>query len=128
MVRKLIWVLLVAALCVYGTGCDKIGKLGVTGGISGKVMNPDGSPHGLVALVLVDRKTGAETQQQTAEDTGNFFFQKVPAGTYFIKVEGLTGHEIPSDQTDVKLAMGRTVEHDVHLNPPSDAPPPASNP
>jgi hypothetical protein len=92
-------------------------KLKVSGGISGRVLNPDGSPRGLVMLILTDAKTGAEVNRMSAEDTGTFFFQKVDPGTYIIKVQGMgkSGSEIPSDQKEIKLSMGRTLTSDVQL-------------
>jgi hypothetical protein len=125
MTRKALIALLMLAVLAMGTvSCDKLSdKLAVGGGISGRVLNADGSPHGLVAVVLIDTKNGAEAQRQTAEDTGTFFFQKVKAGTYEIKVQGMSGSDIPCEKTEVKLAMGRTLQQDVKLLPMDQAPP-----
>lgn len=125
--RKLIWIMLLLTLAVTALSCDKLDKLKVGGGIAGKVLNADGSPHGLVMLVLIDTKTGSEFTRMTAEDTGTFFFQKVDPGTYKIQVQGMgkSGHVIPSDEKEIKLSMGRTIQTEVHLLPTDDSAAPA---
>jgi hypothetical protein len=120
MKRIIALALLVSALVAFGTGCDKIRDMtsNVKGGVSGEVLNPDGSPHGYVMVVLVDSKSGAEVQRQTAEDTGMFFFQGVKGGSYKIQVKGTSGGAIPSEEKEFSLAMGRTIKEDVHLTAP----------
>jgi hypothetical protein len=110
---------LLAVLCLAGAGsCNKLAeKMDLPGKIAGKVLNADGSGRGYVSVILL--KDGAEVQRQNAEDTGNFFLDKIDPGTYTFRIEAMGGggKELPSEPLEVKLAMGKTKQVEIKLLP-----------
>jgi hypothetical protein len=117
MLRTLLCTISAIILLAAVNSCDKLNeKMNVTGNVAGRVLNSDGSPRGYVSVLLLN-ETGAEVQRQNAEDSGSFFFTKVPAGTYTFKVMAGSTMELPCETTSVNLGLGKTKQVDVKLKP-----------
>lgn len=108
--------LVLAVLSMAVAGCDKL-KLNIPGNVAGQVTNEGGQGLGFMSVKLCDAKSGAEVQVLTAEDTGNFFFEKVDPGEYIIKLADSSGADMPSDAKPFKLGPGKTLTLTVMLKP-----------
>jgi len=110
-----IWVV---AVCIFGlalvAGCP---KLNIPGNLAGQVLNQAGQGQGYISVAVVKADSGAEVSRLTAEDSGNFFFDKVEAGSYIIKTYSMSGKELPNDSEPVSLGAGRTVQVVITLLP-----------
>lgn len=109
--------LALAVLCLMVAGCDKL-KLNIPGNVAGQVTNEGGQGIGFMSVKLCDATSGAEVQVVTAEDTGNFFFEKVDPGEYLIKLTNSSGVPMPSDSKPFKLGPGKTLTVAVMLKSP----------
>jgi hypothetical protein len=107
---------LLAIFVLLGASSCKQLEGKVKGNITGKVLNADGSGRGYVSVALLD-EGGKEVQRMTSEDSGNFFFSGVPAGTYSFRVEVGQGIELPSEPLAVKLGLGKTKTTEIKLKP-----------
>lgn len=107
----LLVVLALALGLFFATGCNLLKNLNVKipGNVAGQVTNEGGQGQGFMSVKLCDAKTGAEVQVVTAEDTGNFFFDKVDPGEYVIKLMNTGGGDMPCDAKPFKLGAGKTV-------------------
>jgi hypothetical protein len=100
--------LLACCLLVTVAGCNKL-NINIPGSVTGQLLNAGGQPQGYTSVKLCDVASGNEVQVQTSEDSGNFFFEKVPPGEYIIKVGNVGGSEMPCDSTPFKLGPGKTL-------------------
>lgn len=102
-----------AAIAVFGgTGCDKIK---VPGNVAGQLINEGGVGQGYLSVRLCDAKTGADVATQTAEDSGNFFFDHVDPGRYIIKTYYGGEKEVPNDCKPFTLAFAKTLKLTITL-------------
>jgi hypothetical protein len=110
------WVVVVsmAALALVA-GCP---KLNIPGNLAGQVLNEAGQGQGYITVACVEVESGAEVARMTAEDAGNFFFEKVEAGTYIIKTYSMAGVEMPNDSEPVNIGTGRTISVVVTIQQP----------
>lgn len=111
MSRKVaILICILATLVIAAAGCNKLSsmKLGIPGKVAGQVLNAAGQGQGLVSVQLCN-PSGEVVQQMTAEDSGNFLFDKVDTGEYTIKILDMGGGEMPTDAQSFKLGAGKTV-------------------
>jgi hypothetical protein len=110
--KKLMFVVLALALGLFlCAGCNllkSVSKLSIPGTIAGQVTNEGGQGQGYMSVKLCDAKSGEEVQVVTAEDTGNFFFEKVDPGEYIIKLASTSGGDMPCDSKAFKLGPGKT--------------------
>ena len=110
--------ILIASLFLFaivaGTGCDKIK---IPGNLAGQILNEAGQGQGYMSVSCVDMENGVEASRMTAEDGGNFFFEKIDPGTYIIKTFSMSGKEIPNDCKPIKMGSGRTITETIYLIP-----------
>lgn len=109
------WV--VAALVIVvalGASCKEIN---IPGNLAGQILNQAGQGQGYMSVAAINVDTGVEVQRLTAEDGGNFFFEKIDPGTYIIKTFSMAGKEIPNDGKPVTLGAGRTEQVTLTLLP-----------
>ncbi len=112
--KKYAAVFVVVMLLVAGTACNKIN---IPGNIAGQILDENGAPRGMVTVQLVDVNNNNEVlDQQTADDLGNYFFSKVPPGTYKIVTMWGGNTEMPNDADLVKLAPGKTKNINVTIS------------
>lgn len=108
----------VVAVCMVAlalvAGCT---ELNIPGNLAGQVLNEAGQGQGYVSVAAVNTETGVEVSRLTAEDAGNFFFEKVEAGNYIIKTYSMSGKELPNDSEPVNVGAGRTVSVTITLQP-----------
>lgn len=96
-----------AIAAVTGTGCNKIK---IPGNVAGQLINEGGVGQGYLSVKLCDAKTGVAVQTQTAEDTGNFFFDHVDPGRYVIKTYFGGEKEVPNNCKPFGLSIGKTLK------------------
>lgn len=106
--------LLAAVLLLAALGCDKL-NINIPGNVQGQVINAAGQGQGYLSIKLCEATSGKEVQVMTAEDSGTFFFEKVPAGEYIVKVVNVGGSELPCDAKSFRLGTGKTVRLTVTL-------------
>ena len=112
MVKKIAFVLLALALGLFlAAGCNLIKgvNMKIPGNVAGQITNEGGQGQGFMSVKLINVKTSEEVQVVTAEDTGNFFFEKVDPGEYIIKLVDAGGGEMPCDAKQFKLGAGKTL-------------------
>jgi hypothetical protein len=99
-------------LLALGAGCKEIN---IPGNLAGQILNQAGQGQGYLSVAAIDVETGVEAQRLTAEDGGNFFFEKLDAGRYIIKTFSMAGKELPNDCPEVSLGAGRTEQVIIYL-------------
>ncbi len=102
------------AALALSAGCQ---DLNIPGNLAGQVLNEAGQGQGYITVSAVDVETNAEVARLTAEDAGNFFFEKIDAGTYIIKTYSMAGKELLNDSEPVGIGAGRTITVTVTLIP-----------
>jgi hypothetical protein len=115
------------ALLVASVGCDKFKKGGslninIPGNVAGQILNEAGQGQGFISVQICEQGSGKVVQQGTAEDSGNFFFDKVPSGEYIIKILSMGGGEMASDAKPFKLGPGKTQQLTIILKSKDAAP------
>lgn len=114
MTNKIVFAAIVLFAALALMGCNKIN---IPGNLAGQVLNQAGQGQGYITVAAIDNETGVEAARMTAEDGGNFFFEKLEAGIYTIKTYSMAGVEMPNDSEPVALGAGRTETAIIYLIP-----------
>ena len=102
-----------AALVIQATLLVSCDKINVPGMVAGQVMTEAGVGRGLMTIALIDTATGQEIQRTQSEDGGNYTLEKVPPGTYTIKVIAIGDQEYETDIKEFKLTPGKTLQKNI---------------